>query len=170
MAERRIPAPTGLLIALWMLAGAISGPAVAAQDPHANTPTCFGKTRIAGKRAVDFIAHCQPPSGLAVAHLPLMGIRATLPVARVRSAASVGGNPMGMSCFRRTRNRIGCTATVDPTGQTIRGRFWVKGDRCGVTSTFKWNGGGCVGYDPTTDVCADVGLGAVKRFGPPAGC
>lgn len=170
-----------LLTALATGAAVASLAASASAGPGAqkNTPDCHGTTSLAGGRAIDFTAYCKPPDHLALAELSLTWITASERIKSVRAAASFDG--AAASCRRGARSRDGrdkivCTTPdtglTPPQGHTVTGRFKLKrkSDRCELVSVFTWTGGGCVGYDPQSGACADVGLGAARRFGPPSGC
>lgn len=164
--------------------GVAAVPAAAAAGPGAqkNTADCYGKTRLAGGRAIDFVAHCKPSEELALATLAFTGIASNAPIRWVRRSASFDGDPAGTSCrrggrSREGRRRITCTSAAgpgleEPVGHTVRGRFKLKSkrDRCELVAVFGWSGGACVAYDPVSGACADVGLIAGRRFGPPIGC
>lgn len=159
--------------ALLMLAA----PTSAGPGAQQNTPYCYATTSLAGGRAIEFVAHCKPPDDLALAELTFQKIETKVPIRGVRPTASLDADPAGMQCRRAARFRIACAPVSDPaltvpTGHTVRGRFKLKlkSDRCRLVARFAWSGGGCVGYDPVSGACADVGLGAGRRFGPPSGC
>lgn len=156
-------------------------PAVAGPGAQQNTPDCYGTTSLAGGRTIDFTAYCTPPGDLAVAELGFTGITSNVAIKSVRPTASFDDDPAGTSCRRGARNRegrmrIACTTPSTgleaPQGHKVAGRFKLKrkSDRCQLIAVFGWSGGGCVGYNPDSGLCADVGLGAGRRFGPPVGC
>jgi len=132
---------------------------------------CYAKTFLAAKRGIDFVTRCPVPRNRERATRVLVRIRTNVPVRRVRKFAAVGTNPTGLRCREAGRYLIRCKATSGyRDDEKIRGRFKIKGGRCRRRATFEWQGGGCVGYDPETGACADVGLNALLRAGTPVGC